>query len=90
MKYILASILIVTLSMQYSCSEGSENNSPKRSAQQKAKHLTIDKPDMITFKEIKLLVAEYSVTGKDNNAGMTTVREEKARRGDVKLSVAIN
>jgi len=90
MKYILASILIVTLSMHYSCSEVSESNSAKRSAQQEAKHPAIDNPDMIIFKEIKILVAEYSATAKDNNRGMTTVSEEKARRGEVKLSVAIN
>jgi len=74
MKYNLASILIVTLSMHYSCSEVSESNSAK----------------MINFKEIKILVAEYSATAKDNNRWMTTVSEEKARRGEVKLSVAIN
>jgi hypothetical protein len=90
MKYILASILIVTLSMQYSCSDVSENNTAKRSAQHETKNPVIDNPDMIIFKEIRILVAEYSAMVKDNNSWMTTVTEEKARRGEVKLSVAIN
>lgn len=90
MKYILASILIVTLSMQYSRSDVTENNTAKRSAQDVTKNPAIDNPDMIIFKEIRILVAEYSATVKDNNSGMMTVTEEMARRGEVKLSVVIN
>ena len=90
MKYTLTCYLVMIASMLYSCTDSSANNAAKKSAQQTAKHGAVDNENLITFKENKVLVAEYSGMNKDNSAGIMTVTEGKVKRGELKLGVIVD
>lgn len=75
--------------MLFSLTNSLTNNAAKKSTQQTTKYRAADSDSLINFKEINLLVAEYSNATKANSGGLKTVTEEKQRR-EFKLGVVVN